>query len=206
MRPRGPVGAAERPRRLSVPIPRTLSGRLRVAPLFMGILLGTLAWSATSVASVSRAGSEPAEPPDPEHAGVETQARAFLDHYILTLEAGDEDAIRALFVADDRFAWFTDGARSYASPEDVLAGMKRFNALRFETTLSDVRIVPLGAALASARSSFRTHIEIPGSEDQAFGGCITWLLEKDSVSGQWRVLLGHTSTPGQPPTATGDPR
>jgi len=131
--------------------------------------------------------------------GVEKEVKAFIAHYIETLEGGDEKAIRDLFVADERFAWFTDGAKSYATADDVLAGMRRYAGIKFQTTVSEVRVVPLSATLASARSKFKTRLTIPFADDHEYGGVITWLIEKASPSGQWRVLLGHTSTPGGPP-------
>ncbi len=127
--------------------------------------------------------------------------RQFLDHYISTLESGEEEGIRALFAEDDRFAWFTDGAQSYGSAEDVLAGMARFSGIQFHTALSDIRVDLLNQSWASASSSFLTKLTIPGQEDVQYGGVITWLLEKDSSSGTWKVLLGHTSTPEGPPGA-----
>jgi predicted XRE-type DNA-binding protein len=130
---------------------------------------------------------------------VKQQVSAFLTHYIQTLERKDEQAVRALFVSDDRLAWFTDGKRSYSSADEVLAGMQRYDSMRFETTLADVRVLPLGANLASADSTFVTRLTIPGSAGRTFGGVITWLVEKDPASGDWKVLRGHTSTPGGPP-------
>lgn len=130
----------------------------------------------------------------------DTEVRAFLAHYVGTLEARDETAVRALFVDDGRFAWFTDGARSYASPHDVLAGLRRYQGMRFRTELSAIHVMPLSPTLVAADSRFRTHLTIPGSEPVDYGGVITWLLER-TTGDQWRVLRGHTSTPGGPPAA-----
>ncbi len=132
--------------------------------------------------------------------GVEKEVKAFIAHYIKTIEGGDEKAILALFVPDTRFSWFTDGAKSYSTPNEVLGGMRRYAGIKFSTTVSEVRVVPLSATLASARSKFKTKLTIPGADDHEFGGVITWLTEKDPASGKWKVLLGHTSTPGGPPS------
>lgn len=137
---------------------------------------------------------------------IEAEVSAFVAHYVETLEGGDEPAIRELFVADDRFEWFTDGARSYASAEDVLAGMRRFAGVRFETTVSELRVVPLSESLASARSGFKTELSLPDGTLHEYGGVITWLVERDPEGGPWRVLLGHTSTPGGPPADEDDER
>lgn len=177
----------------------------------IGVLFGL---SFVTLPSVSRMPAAPAEirqqpqakPAARQQGGVEEaqrvkqQVEAFLDRYIKTLESKDERAIRALFVDDDRFAWFTDGERAYSTPEEVLAGMRRYEGVRFQTSLSDFRVFPLAAGLASADSSFTTKLTIPGSSGVEFGGVITWLVEEDPTSGDWRVLLGHTSTPGGPPT------
>lgn len=121
----------------------------------------------------------------------------FLTHYIATLEARDPDAVRALFVDDERFAWFTDGERSYASPDEVLAGMQRYAELTFRTQLSDVQITPLDPRHAAASTRFVT--ELSGAEMPAYryGGVITLIVER--TDGGWRILRGHTSTPAGPP-------
>ncbi len=128
-----------------------------------------------------------------------TEVEAFLVDYIAALEARDEDAVRALLNADGRFAWFTDGVRSYASPDDVLSGMRRFADIAFVTELSKVQVLPLGQGLASASAHFRTELTFPDAPAFTYGGVITWLLEKPSPGLGWTVLLGHTSTPGGPP-------
>lgn len=156
-----------------------------------------LALTALVVAAPAAGGSAQDEP----GSVVEVEVKAFLAHYIKTLEGGDEEAIRALFVADDRFAWFTDGVKSYASPDDVLAGMRRYADIHFETWVSNVHVVPLSASMASVRTNFRTELTIPDADDYEYGGVISWLLEKRSANGAWKVLLGHTSTPGGPPSA-----
>jgi ketosteroid isomerase-like protein len=127
------------------------------------------------------------------------EVRSFLDRYVATLEARDEVQVRALFVDDGRFVWFTDGARSYGSADEVIAGMRRFAEVRFQTELADVHVEPLTPDLVSAHSSFRTRLDLPGGGKHEYGGVISWLLERSSQDGSWRVLLGHTSTPGGPP-------
>jgi ketosteroid isomerase-like protein len=127
------------------------------------------------------------------------EVRSFLDRYVATLEARDEAQVRSLFVDDGRFAWFTDGVRSYGSTDEVIAGMRRFAGVRFRTDLADVHVESLTADLASAHSSFRTRLDLPGGEQHEYGGVISWLLERSPQDGRWRVLLGHTSTPGGPP-------
>lgn len=157
-------------------------------------------------AAVETRQSPQGEPEVMGQAGVEEAERmkweveTFLNRYISTLESRDESAVRALFVDDARFAWFTDGVRKYSTPDQVVAGMRSYGQIRFQTSLSDVRVSRLAAGLASAESSFATKLTIPGSSDAAFEGVITWLLEKNSTSGDWKVLQGHTSTPGGPPT------
>ncbi len=131
---------------------------------------------------------------------IEIEVKAFISHYITTLERGEREDIRSLFIADDRFAWYTDGAQSYASADDVLAGMDRFAGIRFRTDISRIHVVPITASLASVRSNFVTTLTIPGKDNYEYSGVITWLVEKVQTSGKWRVHLGHTSTPGGPPS------
>lgn len=140
-----------------------------------------------------------AKPLDKPAAQVENEVKAFLEHYIATLEGGAERGVRELFVADDRFGWFTDGVQSYATADDVLAGMRRFAGITFKTTMSDVGVKPITATLAIAESKFHTRLTLPGSETHEYGGVITWVLERAGTDGPWKVLEGHTSTPGGPP-------
>lgn len=155
---------------------------MKSAPAIVSLLVGACATGGAAPSS-----------PDPS-----AEVRAFLDHYIATLEGRDEVRVRALFVDDGRFVWFTDGARSYGSAEEVLAGMRRFGELRFRTELADVHVEPLTPDIVSAHSTFRTRLELPGGGEHEYGGVITWLLERSKQDG-WRVVAGHTSTPGGPP-------
>lgn len=132
-------------------------------------------------------------------AEIGAEVRQFLFHYIQTLEGSDEKAIESLFVPDDRFTWFTDGEQSYASPAEVLAGMRRYAGISFRTTISEIMVIPLTPAQVWASSKFQTELVIPNADDYHYGGVITWLLEKNSSSGEWHVVTGHTSTPGGPP-------
>ena len=134
---------------------------------------------------------------DVDHVAVADEARAFAAHYIATLESRDEEALRALFVADDRFAWYTDGALSYASADDVLTGMGAYAGISFKTALADVTPVVLSAQHVSLRTRFETTLMIPNTDNFIYSGVITMLLEKRNEA--WRVVLGHTSTPDGPP-------
>lgn len=127
------------------------------------------------------------------------QVKDFLAGYLAALESRDEDALPDMFVADGRFRWFTDGALSYASATDVLDGMRQYGGARFATVLTDVRVVLLGERHASASATFRTDLTIPGADDHSYGGVITWVLEREAERERWRIVTGHTSTPGGPP-------
>lgn len=180
---------------------RTPNRRSRALPLAL-VALGLLQAgpaSQPSAAALQEASTQDRGLTPSMKERITAEVRAFTGQYIRALEAGEEEEILALFVADGRFAWFTDGVKSYASPADVLAGLKMYAGTTFRTTLSEVEVVPLRADLASVRSPFRTQLTIPNSEPQAFSGVITWLVEKDGASKAWKVLLGHTSTPSGPP-------
>ena len=110
------------------------------------------------------------------------------------IESNDTEAIRGLYVADERFAWFTDGVKKYTSADDVIAGLASMQGMKFSTEVSDVEVVPLTPDLAHARTVFRTKILQGETVVYEFSGVITWLLE-EVQAGEWRVLTGHTSTP-----------
>jgi hypothetical protein len=133
---------------------------------------------------------------------IKSEAGEFLNHYIETLESRDLESVRGLFVNDERFAWYTDGALSYATPDallSVLAGMQRYGSFEFKTTVFDVRVIPLSETMASVRTRFQTKLSNRGEIVHEYGGVITLLLEKSPQPGTWKVILGHTSTPGGPP-------
>ncbi len=123
----------------------------------------------------------------------------FLAEYMRTLETKDVDAIRRLYVDDDRFAWHTDGVTQYSSPDALLEGLKQFGAVDFKTALTETVVVSLGSRLAHVRTRFLTTLEFPDSPSHSYGGVITMLVERNSGQGDWRVVSGHTSTPGAPP-------
>ena len=101
---------------------------------------------------------------------VDAEVRSFLQHYMQTLENGDEEAIRGLYVDDERFTWFSDGAVTYRSPDDVLNGLRRFAGIKFHTEISEVEVVPLTPAYATLSTAFSTELEIPGAENYTFAG------------------------------------
>lgn len=139
----------------------------------------------------------------PRNLGAEVET--FLAHYVRTLETGNENAVRALFVDDGRFAWFTDGALSYRSPDDVVAGLRQLNGAWTTTELTAIRVLPLSSPFVTASAQFRTQLSLPGNQQHEFGGVITWLLERGQDATAWRVVTGHTSTPAGPPGAGAKP-
>ena len=146
------------------------------------------------VASHPRLGWSPHELTDAEHARVESEVREFMASYGEAIEGDDTEAIRGLYVDDERFAWFTDGEKRYTSADDVLASLAEMEEMTFSTETSKIEVVPLTPDLAHARSAFHTKISQGGAVVFEFSGVITWLLE-EVKDGEWRVLTGHTSTP-----------
>jgi ketosteroid isomerase-like protein len=146
------------------------------------------------VASHARPRPTPHELTDAARADVESAVSDFLTNYLAVIEGGDTEAIRGLYVEDDRFAWFTDGEKRYASGDEVLAGLASMEGMTFSTEASDVEVIPLTPDLAHARSAFQTKILQEGAVVFEFAGVTTWLIEAGK-DGEWRVLSGHTSTP-----------
>ncbi len=148
------------------------------------------------VASHPRPHPAPHELSDAERARVETQASEFLASYLEVIEGDDTEAIRGLFVDDERFAWFTDGEKRYTSADEVLVSLASMEGMTFSTDASEVEVVPLTPDLAHARTAFHTKISQEEAVVFEFSGVITWLLE-EVKDGEWRVLTGHTSTPNE---------
>lgn len=152
-------------------------------------------------ALIEEALTDEASTDEAERAQLATDAANWVRRHIEVLEARDADAVRTQFVDDERFVWYTDGAVRYRGPDDVLDGMAAFAQLEFSTELSDVHATVLSRTHVSVRSLFATHLAIPGAPDVRYGGAITWLLERTDDASPWRILLGHTSTPGGPPAS-----
>lgn len=186
-------------------IPGSLAGALTAAGLGLLLVAASQAEPAVPAAQVAPTGGAAVsqELTDAARERVVAEALAFLSRYNHTLYGDDEAAIRGLFVADERFAWFTDGALSYGSADDVLTALGRYAGMTFATELSSKEVTPLSPSLAAVSTAFDTTLTIPGADDYTFGGVITWLLERSPASGTWRVLRGHTSTPGGPPGGSG---
>lgn len=125
---------------------------------------------------------------------IATEVSAFLADYLVVIEAGEPDAIRELYVDDERFTWVTDGEKAYETVDELLASLASMEGMTFSTESSDVEVLPLTAELAHASSGFQTKITQNGQLVFQYGGVITWLLERSEAEG-WRVLRGHTSTP-----------
>ncbi len=146
------------------------------------------------VASKPRPHPAPHELTDAERARVESEVSSFLVSYLEVIEGKDTDAIRGLFVADERFAWFSDGETQYTSADAVLASLASMEGMTFSTEVSLVEVLPLTPDLAHARTDFQTKLSQGGAVVFEYGGVITWLVE-EGKDGEWRVLRGHTSTP-----------
>ena len=119
------------------------------------------------------------------------EVEAFLERHHSTLEAREPDAIRQLYVTDERFAWFEDGVKRYASPEDIVKALAAYPAgMSIETEYSGTLVDVLSPTLASVHTGFETKIG-EGEASFAFGGVITMLLERDA---DWRIVTGHSSS------------
>ena len=103
-------------------------------------------------------------------------------------------------MADDRFVWFTDGQKRYATPEAILKSIAAFAAqgMTFTTEYSQIDPRPLTRDLAVVSSKFKTEVRANNEEVFSYAGVSTMVLERSEEQG-WRVLAGHSSTPGGPP-------
>lgn len=132
--------------------------------------------------------------------GVRAELEGFLPRYIETLEGDDDRAITALYVADDRFTWFTDGKALYGSSQDVVESLDslKSSAVEMRTELANTEVIPLSRELATISSEFNTRATTEGQEAFAFAGVITMVVERQT-DGAWKVVQGHSSTPADPP-------
>ncbi|MEZ5978721.1 MAG: nuclear transport factor 2 family protein [Planctomycetota bacterium] len=134
-------------------------------------------------------------------AGAESDVENTVRAAVAAIERRDEPAVRRAFVEDDRLRWYTDGALAYASVDAMLASMASYGSVRFATELEDVEVVVLARKSAAASAAFTTELSGPGVDDVRYGGVLTWVLEHDDATDTWRIVRGHTSTPGGPPGA-----
>lgn len=138
--------------------------------------------------------------PELDAASVKTELADFLPRYILTLEGDGDQAITDLYVADDRFTWFTDGKALYTSSQDVVESLDGLEAsgVELRTELAGTTIVPLSRSLAAISSEFSTRATANGLQAFTFAGVITMVVERQP-DGVWKVVRGHSSTPAGPP-------
>jgi ketosteroid isomerase-like protein len=135
------------------------------------------------------------QPRSPQTAADVSAVEAFLTSYLRAIETRDEGAIRASYIAGDRFAWLEDGKVRYRSADEVLAGLRAIPASSpIRTAFTDLSVVPLGTNAAHARATFSTTIGTPPSAF-TFGGAITFALEQEG--GSWKIVAGHTSSPSR---------
>ena len=128
-----------------------------------------------------------------ERAAVEQQVRDFLGKYRAAIESRQIEALRALYVNDDRFAWFEDGSERYSTPNDVVQALSALpQNMSLHTEYSGTRVLVLSRDLAMVRSSFQTRLGEAGQEGFSFGGAMTMLVERDPEG--WKIVSGHTST------------
>ena len=126
------------------------------------------------------AGAQDAVPPEDAGAMVKREIKTFLEHYRTTTAAGDGAALRKLYVADERFAWFSDGRLRYATPGELVKALVGVQASDFvlNTTYSNNRTTPLTKNLASVSMSFRTDAKSAAGPGFSYAGAITLLLER----------------------------
>ncbi|UYV11718.1 MAG: nuclear transport factor 2 family protein [Phycisphaera sp.] len=156
----------------------------------------------TSLVVVADGVRSAATDPTPEFdaARVTEELDGFLPGYIRTLESDNNQAIAGLYVADDRFTWFTDGRALYSSAQDVLKSLDGLEAsgMELHTALTNVSVVPLAQSLATLSAEFSTRATTEGQEAFAYAGVMTMVVERQA-DGQWKVVRGHSSTPAGPP-------
>ena len=142
---------------------------------------------------------------DDARAAVVREATELLERYQRAIESGDGDAVIACLDPSDRFAWFTDGRKSYASGDDILRGLAGLKAarMRLTTEYSETGVLAMSDDVAYVRTRFATTGEVTGGEGFEYAGVITLLVER-SEDGSWRIVSGHTSTPGGPPSRSDD--
>ncbi|MCZ6834372.1 MAG: nuclear transport factor 2 family protein [Planctomycetota bacterium] len=127
------------------------------------------------------------------------EVKSFMKKYLETLKGNDEAAIRALYVQDSRFSWFTDGQRLYATPDDIVKSLAeiRNSGMELNTNVSGLNIIPLSDHHAYVLADFSTKATMGEREVFGFAGVLTILVER-SKTDEWHVLHGHSSTPGGP--------
>lgn len=145
--------------------------------------------------------TEPTSPSPPSPPQVsESEVMALLERYAEAFaKEGGEDAIRSLYVTDDRFSWYEDGSERYPTVDAILAQVSQMPpGMTFTTEYSETRVVPLTDGLAQVRTAFQTQLNSQDGGGFSFGGAITMLVEKSPEG--WKILSGHTSSVRERPS------
>jgi hypothetical protein len=140
-------------------------------------------------AGLAACASEPAPAPSDfdEFEFDESEVVAAVEAYTRATEARDEAGIRAALIDDGRYAWYEGGELRYRSADDVVASLAMFPPDQvIRTTLSELRVTPLGARGAWVNAGFQTEV---GNGAFAFGGHITFVLERTEAG--WKIVGGR---------------
>ena len=153
----------------------------------------TALWVALSALLVGCGGGAATTDEPLDDQAVSAEVEAVLETYLAAVSERDTATIRSLYLDDGRFVWMESGAVQYRSADQVLEGLSAFpEGTPIETSVQDLKIVPVGGSGAHAWAAFSTTI---GTGDQSFtfGGMMSFVLERSD--GVWRIVGGHTSSP-----------
>ena len=120
---------------------------------------------------------------------VEAEVTALIERYTAATAIRDTAAIRRYVLDDPRFVWFEEGEPRYRSADEILASLAMFPPEQsIETTLGEVRVVPVGEGGAMAWTDYET---VVGDGAFRFGGLIVFVLERGPDG--WRIVGGQAS-------------
>lgn len=125
---------------------------------------------------------------------VAEQIEAALERYVAAVNAADWETALSFYAADPAFFWIEDGAVRYRSRDEVAEAYAGLGQLfsSFEIGISEVRVVPLAADVATVGLSFEQTMSTESDTTYEVRGAI--LATMVAREGGWRFLNGHTSS------------
>lgn len=127
-----------------------------------------------------------------------SEVRSAVEAYAVKFNAHDASGAAAIYADDPAFHWVESGRLGYATRDAAAKGLADFLAGFPESRLEfhNIRVDAVGDGTAVATVDFRQTVAANGQTALAFEGIMTLTMVKRD--GDWKVIVGHSST-GQLP-------
>lgn len=127
-----------------------------------------------------------------------SEVRSAVEGYATKFNARDAAGAAAIYADDPAFHWIEGGRLAYGTRDAAVKGLTNFLTGFPESKLEfhNIRVDAIADSTAVATVDFRQTVAANGATALAFEGVMTLTMVKRG--GEWKVIVGHSST-GQLP-------